>query len=473
MLSSMTSKKAVYLLKHLYRILRLIRVYLIYCKGRMIWWIFYFALNVVKSDRGVLISSKYSGLLTNVFSSLKSEEDRNMWFAVRFVNCENWIHTKDHCPVFLDCKVVEQGPPETQDRKALGITQWEKKIITDFPKYQDVIGGLCLAPDGVVAKQFVTFLEKGKDGVINLKLLTYYSTTKCSVFENPFTERWGIRAYSLFPKSEAILLPPSMINDFVLELDSYDHLIPKRFSKHFYGQIQNNRLYVNCQRFDASSGKSNQFIHFLNTKNKHISQKLYVRKSEEPFEPICRPGKWGFGKKCYCSTNIVFSFDSKDGRIGRSVLEDYKLVLDSEIIFRERNLAESTADPAPSPKIYSNRLDHDSLRSDFNGFEFQWVPATEPSTLDDFIFLTDPLIPNVEEISTLLLDKSDGIKGRVFPEQFEKEVIGKLEITKTENGAILVKERRDSMMYKPVVTDLVHLKLVEAPENTDLITFDG
>ena len=452
--------------------------------------IFYFGLAILEAEAGILIPSEHSGLVTNMLAPIDSENYGSLWFAVRFSNCKSWIYSADSCPAFLDCKLAERAKEALAlpDQTPLNIKKWENKLVDELPKYQDVVGQLCLAPDVLRGTWNVIVLGISEHGMLNIQYMPDWKfgprwsiiehldiTTLQNAFDNPSKHEWALSALPSFPKSKPNSESPNVLYNFVIGFESFDHMIPERFNKLFHGQVVNDRLYINCRRFDTSSGKFDQSIRFESKKQKS-GVRLYVRKSEESIEPVCRSAAFGLGKKkCYCASNIVFYTGNHAGKIGKSVLYDFDLALDPHhqmIAFRKRKVEVLSVEHPRIPKLHSFRLDHGSVRSDYRGLEFQWIPATEPSTVDDFIFVSDPLAGNVKEISTFLLDKSGETKGKVFPDQLGVDPIGPLEITQAESGAILVKERRDSRLFKAVVNDSAHLSLVEIPGNTDLISFD-
>lgn len=433
------------------------------------------AISIVKSQAaGILAPSDYSALVTHILLPIDGEKYENVWFSVNVNACESWLHSEGDCPVFQDCAGVERKTAQLllPDGSPLGLPQWKKKIGTKLPQYQDVVGELCLAPDGPLARSRVFVLGTDYNGLMNIKYsASLRSDSTWTMFENPFKTNWALSAAPVFPKSKPSF---SQLHNFLFELRVHDHMIPEKFNKLFHGQIFKKRLYVNCLRFDTSSGKFDQFIEFRKENEKN-GLKVYARKSAESLEPLCRSGRFGLGKKCYCASNIVFYSENVAGKIGSSVLYDYDVALNSDVNsigFKRRKLDLDLVDHPPLPRLRSYRLDSESVRSDYRGISFRWIPATGPSTADDFIFLTDPLVENIREISTFLLHNSEETKGKVFPDQLWRDAIGKLEISKMEDGSISVRERRDSILFKPVVTNHSHLSMVEAPENGDLITFD-
>jgi hypothetical protein len=98
-------------------------------------------------------------------------------------------------------------------------------------------------------------------------------------------------------------------------------LIPRRFSSLFGGKIIQNRLYLKCERLEASTGRFDLDVHFLF----YHPVEFIVRKSGiVGLERVVKHGIFFFHE--YCPTNVF--------------LEAYDVILDglcSSIGFREPN----------------------------------------------------------------------------------------------------------------------------------------
>lgn len=393
-------------------------------------------------EAALLAVSQFSGLVTYLQVPVEDGSARPVGFAIRMDSTESWIHSREDCPVFMDCDADNLILPGGSHLGSLG---WSKEANTVFPEFQDVIGQLGLGPLSQVSKGRVVVVGSRQDCSLGISFESRLFEANGHRFEFLYDKIWNFNARPVVVSAAGpIDLGPRKAL-ILIDIQAHDHEIPRRFFRAFaHWVVDSNRLYLECSSYDAVRGRFNQHIELEGAK-------VYIDKSHTVTKILWREGWLGFGRKrAFCPTNIVANGCESQLTLGKRFLVDFDIALDADgesVTLMENKNRFASLKSMDVPRVVSYRLDFSSVRVEPEGIQFDWIPATGAPSVHDFIFVHDPLIPDLSRIEVYLVAETRRTVPIVFPPVMRSEWSGSMKIQKFLDGRIRVKERRGSAVF--------------------------
>jgi hypothetical protein len=240
---------------------------------------------------------------------------RPLPFSLNFESRDSWIQSDIACPVNMGCDAMVRESSSGE-----------------------VAGELSLAFNSDVGRKNLISLTTDENKKLKIAVSKngrVDSRMSDISYDLRPTDDWEFRAFPKFPKEKKSFGDGlSRLCDFKLNLGWMNHVLPWRYRNLFDGFVKDMRLYVNCDQFNESTGKSGQNIVL---RKEEVGGKngvtVYVRKTLEDIEPYITAHKkrepfLADDLKRFCPTNIMFWSKKFDGIIGRTVLLDNRVELD-------------------------------------------------------------------------------------------------------------------------------------------------